>query len=92
MWRRSSSPTACWRSPLWRATSTPTRTARPTASDVTLFTMQIGVYDPNLADFLTDHGVEFRNPYVPEMSPILEFMLTYILPTVLMVGLPSCCL
>ncbi len=56
-------------------------------SDVTLFTMQIGVYDPNLAEFLTDHGVEFRNPYVPEMSPILEFMLTYILPTILMVGL-----
>ena len=36
-------------------------------SDVTLFTMQIGVYDPNLAEFLTDHGVEFRNPYSPAM-------------------------
>ena len=54
--------------------------------DVTLFTMQIGVYDTNLAQFLTDNGVEYRNPYVPEMSPVLEFMLSYILPTVLMVG------
>ena len=56
-------------------------------SDVTLFTMQIGVYDMDLAQFLTDHGVEYGTPYVPEMSPILEFMLTYILPTILMVGL-----
>ena len=56
-------------------------------NDVTLFTMQIGVYDSDLGQFLTDYGVEYRNPYVPEMSPILEFMLTYILPTILMVGL-----
>ena len=56
-------------------------------SDVTLFTMQIGVYDSDLGQFLTDYGVEYRSPYVPEMSPILEFMLTYILPTILMVGL-----
>ena len=40
----------------------------------------------DLSDFLTAHGVEFRNPYVPEISPVLEFMLSYILPTVLMVG------
>ena len=56
-------------------------------SDVTLFTMQIGVYDSDLGQFLTDYGVEYRSLYVPEMSPILEFMLTYILPTILMVGL-----
>ena len=59
---------------------------RTYGDDVTLFTMQIGVYDMDLSDFLTAHGVEFRNPYVPEISPVLEFMLSYILPTVLMVG------
>ena len=31
-WQRSSSPTVCWRSPRWRAMSTPTRTAGPTAT------------------------------------------------------------
>ena len=62
-------------------------TGKTYGDDVTLFTMQIGVYDSELGQFLTDHGVEYRNPYVPEMSPILEFMLTYILPTILMVGL-----
>ena len=56
-------------------------------SDVTLFTMQIGVYDSDLGQFLTDYGVEYRSPYVPEMSPILEFMLTYSLPPIRMVGL-----
>ena len=60
---------------------------RTYGSDVTLFTMQIGVYDMDLAQFLTEYGVEYGTPYVPEMSPILEFMLTYILPTILMVGL-----
>ena len=54
----------------------------------TLFTMQIGgTYDHDFLQRLEDHGVEYTNPYVPEMSPILEFMLTYILPTVLMVGI-----
>ena len=60
---------------------------RTYGDEVTLFTMQLGVYDSDLAQFLTDNGVDFRNPYVPEMSPVLEFMLTYILPTILMVGL-----
>ena len=55
--------------------------------DFTLFTMQIGIYDTDLGQFLTDNNVEYRTPYVPQMSPILEFMLTYILPTILMVGL-----
>ena len=62
-------------------------TGRTYGDEVTLFTMQLGVYDSDLAQFLTDNGVDFRNPYVPEMSPVLEFMLTYILPTILMVGL-----
>ncbi len=53
----------------------------------TLFTNQLGIYGIGLTDLLEEHGVEYTNPYVPQMSPILEFMLTYILPMVLMVGL-----
>ena len=53
----------------------------------TLFTNQLGIYGIGLTDLLGEHGVEYTNPYVPQMSPILEFMLTYILPMVLMVGL-----
>ena len=52
----------------------------------TLFTNQLGIYGIGLTDLLEEHGVEYTNPYVPQMSPILEFMLTYILPMVLMVG------
>ena len=40
----------------------------------TLFTMQMGMYDPDLLDTLDEYGVaNYTNPYVPEMSPILEF-------------------
>ena len=53
----------------------------------TLFTMQMGSYSEGLLDLLDEHNVEYSNPYVPQMSTILEFMLTYILPTILMVGL-----
>ena len=53
----------------------------------TLFTMQMGSYGVGLLDLLDEHGVKYTNPYEPQMSPILEFMLTYILPTILMVGL-----
>ena len=52
----------------------------------TLFTMQLGSYDADLQDFLDSHDVIYTNPYVPQMSPILEFMISYILPTVLMLG------
>ena len=53
----------------------------------TLFTMQMGIYDPDLLDTLDEHGVaNYTNPYVPEMSPILEFMIAYILPMVLLIG------
>ncbi len=55
--------------------------------DFILFTMQLGGYDADLQDFLQTHGVWYTNPHVPQMSPVLEFMITYILPTVLMVGL-----
>ena len=55
--------------------------------DFTLFTMQLGNYDSDLQDFLEDHGVHYYNPYVPGMSPVLEFMLNYVLPTIVMVGI-----
>ena len=55
--------------------------------DFTLFTMQMGIYDPALLDTLEEYGVKnYTNPYVPEMSPILEFMITYIMPTALLIG------
>ena len=53
----------------------------------TLFTMQLGSYDADLQDFLDAHDVVYTNPYVAKMSPVLEFMISYILPTVLMLGL-----
>ncbi len=53
----------------------------------TLFTMQMGMYDPDLLDTLDEYGVaNYTNPYVPEMSPVLEFMIAYILPMVLLIG------
>ncbi len=52
----------------------------------TLFTMPIGAALGDLIALIKAHGVEFGNPYVPEMSPILEFMIAYILPMVLLIG------
>jgi len=53
----------------------------------TLFTMQMGAYDQGLLDMLDEYGVEqYTNPYVPEMSPVLEFMVAYILPMVIFIG------
>jgi len=54
----------------------------------TLFTMQLN--DPDLLRFLDENDVgSYTKPYVPEMSPILEFMIGYILPMVIMVALFS---
>ena len=55
--------------------------------DFTLFTMQLGIYGAGLTDKLDEHGVKYTSPYVPQRSALLEFMLTYVLPMVLMVGL-----
>ena len=53
----------------------------------TLFTMQMGAYDQGLLDMLDEYGVKkYTNPYVPEMSPVLEFMVAYILPIVILIG------
>ena len=53
-------------------------------SSLTLYTVELN--DPALLELLKTHHVEFTSPYVAEMSPVLLFMLNYILPTVLMVG------
>ena len=52
----------------------------------TLFTMPVGAALGDLIAQLKAQGVKFGNPYVPEMSPILEFMIAYILPMVLLIG------
>jgi len=49
-----------------------------------LYTVEL--YNPALLALLEEHGVEYTSPYQARMSPILEFMMAYILPTVLMVG------
>ena len=54
--------------------------------DFTLFTMQLGSLDRDLIPLLKEHQVDFTNPYVPQMSPVLEFMIAYILPTALLIG------
>ncbi len=51
--------------------------------DFMLFTMQMGSYAEGLLALLDEHGVIYTNPYVPQMSPVLEFMISYILPMVL---------
>ena len=52
----------------------------------TLFTMPISGAIGDLIQRLDEKGGEFGYPYVPEMSPILEFMIAYILPMVLLIG------
>ena len=43
--------------------------------------------DPELLPKLREHGVEFTRPVPYKMNPILEFLLTWILPVLIMVGL-----
>ncbi len=53
--------------------------------EVTLYTAEI--YNPNLLALLDEHpAITYTRPYQAKMSPILEFMLAYLLPAVLMVG------
>ena len=42
--------------------------------------------DASLLPLLEEHNVKYTSPVQTQMSPILEFMVTYILPTILMVG------
>ena len=51
---------------------------------VTLYTTQIN--SNNFYDLLDEHHVAYTAPVVEQMSPVLQFMITYILPTILMLG------
>ena len=52
----------------------------------TLFTTIIPDATEKLITLCDEHGVTYTKPYQPPVSPILTFMVRYILPTVLMVG------
>ena len=52
----------------------------------TLFTTIIPDATEKLITLCDEHGVAYTKPYQAPISPILAFMVTYILPTVLMVG------
>ncbi|MBQ0037437.1 MAG: ATP-dependent zinc metalloprotease FtsH [Clostridiales bacterium] len=52
---------------------------------LTLYTTEL--YNPDLLALLDEHHVNYTSPYKAKMSPILEFMIAYILPTIVMVGL-----
>ena len=51
---------------------------------VILYTTQIN--SNNFYDLLEEHHVAYTAPVVEQMSPILQFMISYILPTILMLG------
>ena len=52
----------------------------------TLFTTIIPDATEKLITLCDEHGVTYTKPYQPPVSPILTFMVSYILPTVPMVG------
>ena len=52
----------------------------------TLFTTIIPDATEKLITLCDEHGVTYTKPYQTPVSPILTFMVSYILPTVLMVG------
>ena len=54
--------------------------------DYTLFTTIIPDATENLLSLCDEYGVTYTKPYQAPVSPILAFMVSYILPTVLMVG------
>ena len=51
---------------------------------IILYTTQLN--DKDLLPLLNQHHVNYTSPYKAKMSPVLEFMVAYILPTILMVG------
>ena len=53
-------------------------------SRITLYTTQLT--DNDLLPLLNEHHVEYTSPYKAKMSPVLECMVAYIMPTILMVG------
>jgi len=50
-----------------------------------LYTTDLG--DDDLYALLREHDVEYTEPYRAPMSPVLELMVAYVLPVILMVGL-----
>ncbi len=54
--------------------------------DYTLFTTIIPAMSESLLTLCDEKGVTYTKPYQAPVSPILTFMVSYILPTVLMVG------
>ncbi|MBQ9392699.1 MAG: ATP-dependent metallopeptidase FtsH/Yme1/Tma family protein, partial [Oscillospiraceae bacterium] len=53
-------------------------------TELILYTVQLN--DPDLLALLDENGVDFTEPYQARMSPVLEFMIAYIVPILLMVG------
>ena len=51
---------------------------------ITLYT--VSLRDDTLLPLLKEHKVDYTGYYQAQMSPILEFMVAYILPTIIMVG------
>ena len=54
--------------------------------DYTLFTTIIPAMSESLLSLCDEKGVTYTKPYQAPISPVLAFMVTYILPTVLLVG------
>ena len=54
--------------------------------DYTLFTHIIPALSESQLSLCDEEGVTYTKPYQAPISPVLAFMVTYILPTVLMVG------
>ena len=54
--------------------------------DYTLFTTIIPAMSESLLSLCDEEGVTYTKPYQAPISTVLAFMVTYILPTVLMVG------
>ncbi len=57
------------------------------SKNYTLFTTIIPDGNESLLALLDEYGVDYSKPFVPERSPILAFMLEYILPIVVMAGI-----
>ncbi|MEA4813747.1 MAG: ATP-dependent zinc metalloprotease FtsH [Oscillospiraceae bacterium] len=67
------------------ASGSKTTTKTYTGSDVSLYTSIIE--NPELLSLLREHNVSFTKPYVAQMSPVLSFMVAYVLPIIIMVFL-----
>jgi len=57
---------------------------RTEKAGLTLYTVELN--NPELLALLEAHNVEYTAPYEAQLSPVLIFMVNYILPTIIMVG------